>query len=770
MGRPREEAYVSFLLQLVKLIVFAAIVVAGYVIYRPEAVAPFAPKAVPYARMAHGYLPAALTGEKPAAAPTAAAPAAPPVSVLLGEAQRKTVPYTVTEIGTAQAVASVALRSHFDATVMKVQVADGAEVKAGDVLFTLDDRQAQAQLAMAQAQIAKDEAQLEQAQRDVTRYTDLVARSATPILNLDNAKTASASSRAAVIGDAASIRNMQVVLGWYTIAAPISGRVGVVNIKEGNIVKGGDNSAAGVLATINQISPIYVALSVSQKLLPALREAMANGVKVVAIPQGSTRHAEGKLALFDNTVDPLTGTIVIRAQFDNYDELLWPGQLCNLTLTLREEPNTVVAPREAIQTSQNGNFVFTVKDRVAHVTPVTVGRTEGSDTVVTSGLERRREARRRRRAAVVRGRQGRPARPRQGGELMGLPELCIRRPVMTSLLMLSFVVFGLFGYRQLPVSALPRVDFPTIAVNASLPGASPDTMASAVAGPLERAFATIPGINMMTSSSSLGVTQIVMQFDLERNIDGAALDVQSNISATLRKLPQTLPAPPSFQKINPADSPILFIALVSKTLPLTTVDDYAEQVFAEQISQIAGVSQVLVFGQQKFAVRVAVDPDAAAARGLTLDNVGAAVAAANSSTPVGALLGHRQNVTVDATGQIAARRSNTRISSSRGATARRCGSARSRPRTIRSKISRSPRGSATSAPSCSPCSGNPTPTPWRWSTTSRPRFPTTPRSCRRPSNRWCSTTARCRSGSRSTTCNTRCCCRSCWSSSSSSCS
>ncbi len=143
-----------------------------------------------------------------------------------------------------------------------------------------------------------------------------------------------------------------------------------------------------------------------------------------------------------------------------------------------------------------------------------------------------------------------------------------------------------------------------------------------------------------------------MQFDLDRNIDGAALDVQSNISATLRKLPPQLPAPPSFQKLNPADSPILFIALVSKTLPLTKVDDYAEQVFAEQISQITGVAQVLVFGQQKFAVRVSVDPDKAAARGLTLDNVSNAVAAANSSTPVGALLGRRQNVTVDATGQM----------------------------------------------------------------------------------------------------------------------
>jgi HAE1 family hydrophobic/amphiphilic exporter-1 len=235
---------------------------------------------------------------------------------------------------------------------------------------------------------------------------------------------------------------------------------------------------------------------------------------------------------------------------------------------------------------------------------------------------------------------------------MTLPELCVRRPVMTSLLMLSFVVFGLFGYRQLPVSALPRVDFPTVAVTATLPGASPDTMASSVAGPLERAFATIPGINMMTSSSVLGRTDIVMQFDLGRDIDGAALDVQSNISATLRKLPPQLPSPPSFRKINPADSPILFIALASKTLPLSQVDDYAELVFANQISQISGVAQVLVFGQQKFAVRIAVDPDAAAARGLSLEQINAAVAAANSSTPVGALLGKRQNITVDVTGQM----------------------------------------------------------------------------------------------------------------------
>ena len=190
-----------------------------------------------------------------------------------------------------------------------------------------------------------------------------------------------------MLGDHASIDNMKVALGWYTSRRRSPAASASSTSRRATSSRPATIPSAGVLATINQISPIYVALSVSQKLLPALRDAMANGVKVEATPQGSTRHAQGKLALIDNTVDPATGTIVIRAQFDNADELLWPGQLCNLTLTLREEPDTVVVPREAIQISQNGNFVFTVKDGVAHVTPVTVGRTEGPETVIEKGLD-----------------------------------------------------------------------------------------------------------------------------------------------------------------------------------------------------------------------------------------------------------------------------------------------------------------------------------------------------------------------------------------------
>ena len=235
---------------------------------------------------------------------------------------------------------------------------------------------------------------------------------------------------------------------------------------------------------------------------------------------------------------------------------------------------------------------------------------------------------------------------------MSLPELCIRRPVMTTLLMLTFVVFGIFAYRLLPVSALPRVDFPTIQVSADLSGASPETMAASVAAPLERQFATIAGVSGMTSTSGRGSTSITLQFDLDRNIDGAALDVASAISAVSKRLPPAMTEAPNFRKVNPADFPVLLLALSSPTQPLSTVNAYGEQVFAQQISQLPGVAQVLIFGQQKYAVRVGVDPDKAAARGLTLNDVGNAVAAANSNAPVGALQGLRQNVTLEATGQL----------------------------------------------------------------------------------------------------------------------
>src|SRR6478752_4978233 len=218
---------------------------------------------------------------------------------------------------------------------------------------------------------------------------------------------------------------------------------------------------------------------------------------------------------------------------------------------------------------------------------------------------------------------------------MNIAEPFIQRPVATTLLVTSILIFGVVGYHALPVSDLPTVDFPTIQVSAGLPGASPETMAASVATPLEKQFATIAGVTSMISSNSQGSTNITLQFDLNRSIDAAAQDVQSMISRTQRQLPNDMPAPPSFRKVNPADSPVLFLTLSSETLPLSDVDRYAESVLAQRLSMVTGVAQVNVFGAQKYAVRIDVDPTELASRQIGIDQVAQSIDSANSNRPTG---------------------------------------------------------------------------------------------------------------------------------------
>jgi HAE1 family hydrophobic/amphiphilic exporter-1 len=235
---------------------------------------------------------------------------------------------------------------------------------------------------------------------------------------------------------------------------------------------------------------------------------------------------------------------------------------------------------------------------------------------------------------------------------MNIAELFIRRPVMTTLVMLGIVLFGVMAYRYLPVSDLPNVDYPTIQVSASLPGANPETMASAVATPLERQFSTIAGLDSMSSVNTQGFTAITLQFTLTRNIDAAAQDVQAAISATLGQLPTDMPSPPTYQKVNPADQPIIYMSVSSPTLPLSVVHYYADTVMAERISTISGVAQVQVFGEQKYAVRVRLDPKALAARGIGIDEVTSAIQSANVNLPTGLLTGANKAFSVQANGQL----------------------------------------------------------------------------------------------------------------------
>ena len=235
---------------------------------------------------------------------------------------------------------------------------------------------------------------------------------------------------------------------------------------------------------------------------------------------------------------------------------------------------------------------------------------------------------------------------------MSISEPFIRRPVMTTLVMLGILGFGLFAFRGLPVSDLPNVDFPTIQVSANLPGASPETMASSVATPLERQFSTIAGIDSMTSTSALGSTNVTIVFNLDRDIDAAAQDVQSAIAAAARLLPRDMPSPPSYKKVNPADSPILYLALVSPTLRLSAVNEYADTLLAQRISTTPGIAQVSIYGSQKYAVRAQVDPRELAARGVGVDEVVKAIRDANVNLPTGTLYGPTEATTVQATGQL----------------------------------------------------------------------------------------------------------------------
>jgi len=233
-----------------------------------------------------------------------------------------------------------------------------------------------------------------------------------------------------------------------------------------------------------------------------------------------------------------------------------------------------------------------------------------------------------------------------------MSELFIQRPITTTLIMAGIVLFGFIGYRALPVSDLPNVDYPTIQVTAELPGASPETMASSVATPLERQFSTIAGLNTVSSTSTLGNTQVTLQFDLSRNIDAAAQDVQTAIAQSSRQLPTGMPNQPTLKKVNPADQPIVYLMVSSPTLPLSKVNEYADTTLAQRLSTISGVAQVLVTGEQKYAVRVQVDPSALATRGIGIDDVATALQRGNTNLPVGTLYGIHQNLTVQANGQL----------------------------------------------------------------------------------------------------------------------
>jgi RND family efflux transporter MFP subunit len=305
------------------------------------------------------------------------------VAVEVATAVKKAMPVQIEALGTVTPMASVALKSRIDSEITEVLFADGARVKQGDVLITLDSRSIEAQILQAEGNIARDKAQLEGAERDIRRYTELVAKNATPVTNLDNAKTQAAVYAAAMKADEAILKNLQVQLSYATIHAPISGRISAATVKVGNFVRSADLLP---IATIIQTAPVYVSFPMPQVALPALREAIAEGSSSVdAIIPGDTKRAVGRIAMIENTVDPATGMVNVRAAMPNENELLWPGTLVQTYLNLRNEEGVTV-PAAAVQVSQTGNFVYVIKNDVAELHPVKVSRTLGNVAVLESGV------------------------------------------------------------------------------------------------------------------------------------------------------------------------------------------------------------------------------------------------------------------------------------------------------------------------------------------------------------------------------------------------
>ena len=432
---------------------------------------------------------------------------------------------------------------------------------------------------------------------------------------------------------------------------------------------------------ITQIKPISVMFNLPQQDLGQVNDAFAKGPLAVDAqrPDSNAVIDRGALRVVDNQVDQTTGTVKLKAEFPNPGLALWPGQFVNVRLLIDTLKDVVAIPTGAVQRGPNGTFVYVVKDdNTAAMRPIVVQKQDETQTVVKSGLTppervvttgfvRLTDGSK----VTIGSADGAPAaaaqaatRPaqwpthRQRREAdpaaMSVSSPFIHRPIATSLLGIAVMLGGALGYWWLPVSALPQVDFPTIQVTTQLPGASPDTIASLVTAPLERQFGQIPALQTMTSASSFGISQVTLQFDLNRDIDAAAQDVQSAINAAGSTLPRNLPYPPLYSKVNPADAPIITLALTSQTIDLRALSDMADTIMAPRLSEVTGVGHVSVQGGIRPAIRIQADLSRLAAYGIALEDLRTAIVGANVAGAKGSLDGAHQSYTIAANDQITA--------------------------------------------------------------------------------------------------------------------
>ena len=489
--------------------------------------------------------------------------------VTVAPVAQQDVPIFLHALGTVQASFTASVRSQIDGKLQSVNFVEGQAVHKGDTLAQIDPRARSRRRSIRRwPRRAQDEALLVAAHKDLARFQDLGRKAFETQQNIDQQQAKVDQLKASIDADQGAIESAQTQLSYATITAPIDGRVGFRQVDPGNVIHANDQNPLTVLTLIRPVTPIF---TLPQENLTDVREAMLRGaVTVLAFDQNNAQQlAQGELLLVDNQIDQTTSTIRLKARFPNDDERLWPGEFVHLRINVDTRKAAVTIPPVALQRGPNGLYAWVIKpDGTAEQRPIEASPVNDDVTIVTKGLAAGEQV-------VVNGQYrlqpgslvaARPlqASARRAARIMNISEPFIRRPIATSLLMAAVVLVGIAAFPLLPVAPLPQVDFPTIQVSAQLPGASPDTMAATVAAPLERRFGQIAGITQMTSTSTLGSTSITLQFDLNRNVDAAAQDVQAAITAAARQLPITLTAPPTYRKVNPADSPILILSAHSR--------------------------------------------------------------------------------------------------------------------------------------------------------------------------------------------------------------
>ena len=637
-----------------------------------------------------------------ASAADAPTPALRPTPVVAAPVRQGTLDVYLFALGTVTPSNAVIVRSRVDGQLMKVAFEEGQMVKAGDLLAQIDPRPFEVQLTQANGQLARDQALLENAQVDLERYRTLLAQDSIRQAAGRHAGVAGAPVRGHGAGGPGQRSTARSCSSRTRGSSPRSPAASAC-ARSTPATSCAPSDANGIVV-ITQLSADRRACSRSPRTtLPRVmkrlqrRRSHRRSTPTTARRRKSSR--SGRLLTADNQIDTATGTVKLKAEFANADGALFPNQFVNVRMlveTLAERDAR--ARRRRSSAASPGTFVYVVKDdktvdRDAGEARPDAGRGHGRSTsgvapgemVVVDGADRLREgakvevvtrdaqrsrrrptrrgadraARAAARAAATRRGEGAQRRRRKGRRLgaltappMNPSRLFILRPVATSLLMVAILLAGIVAYRVLPLSALPEVDYPTIQVVTLYPGASPDVMTSSITAPLERQFGQMPGLNQMSSTSSGGASVITLQFSLELPLDVAEQEVQAAINAAGNFLPTDLPKPPIYNKVNPADAPILTLALTSQTMPLPKIQDLADTRLAQKISQLPGVGLVSISGGQRPAVRIQANPKALAAYGLSLDDLRTAIANANVNQAKGSFDGPTRASTIDANDQL----------------------------------------------------------------------------------------------------------------------